>query len=391
MPVEYSAEVNVNGTEFIVSGVVDLAKSPTPTPSITNTVTVTPTITIIPTNTQTATRINTLTPTRTSTSTRTPTITRTPTVTRTLISTSTRTPTVSPTPLSDLTISPGNYSGTMRFDVSNQRIVAYGVIVDGNVIIDGSNVTLIGITVQNSPNRGIDVRGENVVLKEVFVRSTRSHGIHVSTNGVIVENSTIEDAVLEGLSGSQFGSSLKCAIGGSNVQFIGNTIINSHGEGIAITRCYDVLVKNNFVKDGRVPNIYIDNSYNVLVDTNYVRCNNRFSGGLYLGEEVYSGSWGAQLRNITFQGNRVEGCTNGVSYYGSDVGSSILRNITINENEFIFTTKTGIWLDGQSDVVVITNNLIVQASGLYKKIPNGTIYTGNIERRDFPVLPLTIQ
>jgi hypothetical protein len=296
---------------------------------------------------------------------------------------------VTPTPGATV-LAPGLYTGPLRFDTDDQIVSAYGAIVEGGVIIGGDRVTVLGLEVRNAPGRGIDVQGAGAILRDVYVHDSYSHGIHVAARGVLVEGARIERAVLENASGnmaSGFGSALKCALGGQDVVFRGNTIIDSNGEGIAVTRCYDVLIEGNTIIDSRVPNLYIDNSYNVTAQDNVVQCVARFSQGLYLGEERYSGAWGAQLHDVEFNGNRVEGCSNGVAYYGSDVGADVLHNILIANNEFLLTTRTAIYLDGQADNVSIVGNLIVQAAGQYKSVPPGTLYTGNTERRDLLPAP----
>jgi hypothetical protein len=93
-----------------------------------------------------------------------------PTVTASPQPSETPSPTPSPTSAaSDIVLAPGTYTGVMRFATSNQTIRAYGAIVDGSVIVNASGVTIIGLTVRNSPGKGIDVIGANVTLRDVTV------------------------------------------------------------------------------------------------------------------------------------------------------------------------------------------------------------------------------
>jgi hypothetical protein len=195
------------------------------------------------------------------------------------------------------------------------------------------------------------------------------HGIYVDGQHVVVEGSTIYLANMnnEGGSAGAWGSALKVRVGGEDIILRGNTIYHNWGEGIGVTRGVNVVVEDNEVYDNFAVNLYIDNSRDVVVDGNFVHCDpgsgwgqgGRPAPGIGLGEEEYEG-WGAQLRNVTIRNNIVGYCRNGVAYFGSDVGQTVLRDIVIAHNTVVGTPYTPIWLDNQSaqGTTMVVNNLL---------------------------------
>lgn len=259
------------------------------------------------------------------------------------------------------------------------------------VYISGDWINLRGITAQNSARFGIEVDGQHVTVSDVSVRNVQRHGIHISSADVIVEGSTIQNTVLENSDNSMdagFSSALKCAVGCEDVVFRGNTVGGNYGENIAVTRGINVQVLNNIIGDSTAPGIYVDNSYNVLVERNIVTCTGAMgsSPAIYIGEEPYEG-WGAQLHDVTIRNNRVENCRNGVAYFGSDVRDSLLENISITGNIIHLTTNAGIFLEGLASNVTIRDNTIVQAEYLFIFAPEDAEIENNITAASINDLP----
>lgn len=226
---------------------------------------------------------------------------------------------------------PGTY-GAFAVTKSDLTIRA-----EGEVIIDSTS--------QN----GIRVRDEarRVVIDGFIVQRTRSHAILVTGKDITIQNNTVRWSVTENATGSGsditcresgWGSGIKVQVGGENVTIRGNTVYESCGEGIAVTRGIVALIEQNIVYDTFSVNIYVDNSIDVMVRNNHSYCtrNTRFyrggnpARGITLGNESYSG-WGSRLANVSITDNFVDGCR-GVRFYNYFSGS--VPNVSVTGNYF---------------------------------------------------------
>jgi hypothetical protein len=273
---------------------------------------------------------------------------------------------------------PGNYTERIILSIDNITVFGQGARTNKPVLISGKNVSLFGVEVHSTNDIGIDITGTNALIDGVYVHDVLRHGIQARAQGVTVRNSTIERTVLENENGSLssgFSSALKCALGGSQIIFSNNTLANNYGENIAITRCSDVQVIGNNTDGGiYAPSIYVDNSNYVVVANNTVVCSIGQRGGMLIGDENYSGSWGHQLYDIVFDRNSVTYCNNALAAWGNFT----LKNIFISNNEFLFSINTSIYLEGPINNVRVEHNTIIQSQGKYIYPTNRIITQGNI-------------
>lgn len=301
-------------------------------------------------------------------------------------------------PGTTLVINQGVYQEQLRLNVSGAEGSPITVQPAGSVVVTASGdlvpiwitghwINITGIEIHSSNNSGIAVEGNHVVVSNMNVHDTFKHGILVSGQYVTVQQSTIHNVVLENTDAQgSFGSALKCSMGCRDVIFNGNHVYDSYGEAIAVTRGVNVQVIYNQIGNSFAPGLYVDNSYDVVLDHNTVQCTAGMAGAsipsaILLGEENYGG-WGAQLKRVTISNNTVTGCRNAFAYWGSEAGDNILRDVQILNNTFRNLIRTGIYIeaDGVQNVAV-TGNLIQQADGLFFSGPSGVVYEGNTESR----------
>ena len=260
------------------------------------------------------------------------------------------------------------------------------------VVLAGSDLVVEGLEATNAREVGVRVEGQHITLRGMTIHNTHDHGIEINGQHVIVEDSTIFLSNLINQDGSAegWGSGLKVSVGGQDIILRRNTVYHNWGEGIAVTRGVSVVVEDNTVYDNWAVNLYVDNSRDVVVDGNFITCTpgSEFGTpiGIALGEEVYSG-WGAQLANVTLRNNIVGYCRNGVTFFGSDVGESVLRSVIIAHNTIVGTTHTPIWLqnDSAQGGTLVANNLLQRAgggTGLYIQTTAGVASSNNLTSGD---------
>lgn len=268
------------------------------------------------------------------------------------------------------------------------------------VIIDGANsrqdlilvasgrsyISFDGIEVKNSSGQGVTISGSNIILSNIIAHHTQAHGIYFDGQHIIIRNSTVymSNLVNSIRSGVQWGSGFKCRVGGDDILFEYNTSYNNYGEGIAFTRCSNVVARNNIAYDNFSVNLYLDNSHDVTFDKNLVYCtvNSGFEkdgnppAGIAIGEEYYDG-WGAQLARAKITNNIVSSCKGGVVVWNSDVDGG-LDTALIANNTFWNSTGTALsvaYTTAKDKNIRIMNNIIQQSSGKLAWVENRSTVT----------------
>lgn len=195
---------------------------------------------------------------------------------------------------------------------------------------DGAIVSNVDVT---NPNGScIQVRANNVIIDNVYVHGCKEHGIVVSGQNAIIRNSIVTKAVNMGVSCSSsvsWGSGIKGYVGATNLIVDNVNVYNNCGEGIAFTRVVGGEIKNSAVWDNFSVNIYVDNSYNILVEGNLATSTGNASykrdgataRGIALGKEYYSG-WGGQLHDVTVRRNVVFDAVDGIRIFQAESGVS---------------------------------------------------------------------
>lgn len=239
----------------------------------------------------------------------------------------------------------------VRSEVAGAAILdAAGSPAGQPILLTGSHIEVAGFEVRGSDNQCVKASGQGLVLRDLRVHDCVSHGVEIDGQDVLAEGLTIHTTVLEN-EGEQgaWGSALKLSAGAAGVVLRRNLVYHNWGEGIAATRAVDVEIAENRVFDNYSVNIYIDNSYGVLVDANWSSCTadsgferaGSRAAGIALAEEQYEG-WGAQLADVEVRNNLVVSCDRGVIYYGADVPGGGLDHVTIRFNTLWDSVDTAI-------------------------------------------------
>lgn len=258
--------------------------------------------------------------------------------------------------------------------VAGEKVVldAAGKAAGKPIDITGNYIHVQGFEAKGSGNQCADITGDDVVLCNIDAHDCESHGIQIGSQRVWVEGNTIHDAVLENEgapAGQGWGSGLKVRFGGEEVTLVRNRIYHNWGEGLAVTRGINVIVRENLAYDNYSANFYIDNSYDVVVERNMATCvpNSGFerdgkpATAFMIGEEYYDG-WGAQLHDVIVRNNIGVFCNSGFMFWGSDVGGGLL-NGTIVHNTFWGGVGTAISMGGTTTGTVVHNNVAQQPDG----------------------------
>jgi hypothetical protein len=139
-----------------------------------------------------------------------------------------------------------------------------------------------------------------------------------------------------------WGSCIKVSPPGNGVNIIGNRIAPTcYGEAVGVTMGKNVIVKNNIVEDSFLLSYYVDNSENVLVDSNFTYCTKYPQAkAIAIGAERYGSEWNWTnvLKNVTIQNNISNGCMGIYGWYGDT--PTIPTNIKI-QNNTMMNVKTG--------------------------------------------------
>lgn len=195
----------------------------------------------------------------------------------------------------------------------------------GNVVLDGSTLTNIGvamihllgsnisvrnITVNYSDNTGVAfgqvgsgnfILSNDILVENVTVRLARSHGILLGKSPVNpdnplafvprserfhVKNCTVYESINFNTPQSQWGSCIKTH-NTKHTTIEGCIVYNCEGEGINLDFVQSADIRNNVVSDTKAA-IYLDKAEDIMVRNNLVYFTNKSSTGLLLGIEPFS-------------------------------------------------------------------------------------------------------
>lgn len=239
-------------------------------------------------------------------------------------------------------------------------------------------------------NLAFNISGSYLNISGFEVINAISHGIHISGKHVRLSNFSVHDSVTENrnsdgscglINGGGWGSGLSIKYGSEDTRVDNGTIYHNCGEGMATTRALNVTVTHVTSYDNFGGNLYIDNSRDVTLDSNFTYCttNTKFyrdghpANGILIGEEYYSG-WGAQLTNVTLRNNISYGCR-GISFWGTEVSGG-LKGALIAHNTIwkMWNNDTSVYIYNapQNTNIRVINNIL--AGPIYS---SGTITSAN--------------
>ena len=308
---------------------------------------------------------------------------------------------------STLYILPGTYNEQLKILNSGMNgdwitVKPFGgpVVIDlknasnSAVILQGSYINVSNLEVMGSTDICVRSTGNYLKISSLVVHECQTHGIFISGQHVEAVGNTVYATSLVNqarLMPGSWGSAIKVSLGGSDILISGNKVYHNYGEGIAATRGSNVIIRDNTVYDNYSVNIYVDNSFDIRVERNFVAChansgferNGNPATGIALGEEYYEG-WGAQLNHVTITNNIVAFCRRGVYYFGGDASltGTGLKNSTIAYNTLWGSTDTALGImygNGQAGSL-IANNIIWQASNKLAYVENsaGLTFQNNL-------------
>ncbi|MHB8630158.1 MAG: right-handed parallel beta-helix repeat-containing protein [Aggregatilineales bacterium] len=281
-------------------------------------------------------------------------------------------------------------SGSAGLPITIQAVVGQHPVIDLEntradlISVTGSYTVVGGFEVKNSNGNCINLEGQHNIIRDSVIHECYNVGIFTDGQYDTIDSNTVYHASTINSSltlPSGWSSGIKVQVGSAAITISNNTVYNNYGEGIAVTRGTYSTVTGNIAYDNYSVNIYIDNSYNILVENNFTvdHPNGGFlkagnpSEGIALGEEYYAG-WGAQLSNIIIQNNISAFTNHGITYFGNDSGSTNggLKYTTIAFNTLWGSTHSEINLaydTGQIGDLIVDNivgqpdnNLIILAN-----------------------------
>jgi hypothetical protein len=243
--------------------------------------------------------------------------------------------------------------------------------------IAGKYVTVMNLTVQNSPKSNVSAWGASYVkIKNIkstgswaagiLVGATNPGGAHdIEVSGCDVSNCVRVNA---GLSASQWQPGIQtyqC----DAVTVANNNVHQNYGEGIGFCTTTGSKVTGNQVWDNFSVNIYLDNVDSVSVTSNFVygTGDTRFfrgtrgASGISLCVEGVTNPIG--LRNVEISNNTITNCFAGIWYSGFGLGGG-LQNCNISRNTIYKTTGGALlWIDADTRHVgnLIQGNVFQQA------------------------------
>jgi parallel beta-helix repeat protein len=252
--------------------------------------------------------------------------------------------------------------------------------------LQGSYIDISNLEVKRSSGICVNSSGNYLKISGLVVHECQTHGIlingqHVEAVGNTVYATSFSNQARTNTTPGSWGSAIKIGLGGNDILISGNRAYHNYGEGIAATRGSNVMIRGNRVYDNFSVNIYVDNSFNIQAELNFVTChantgferNGSPAAGIALGEEYYEG-WGAQLNHVTITNNIVAFCSRGVYYFGGDssLTGTGLKNSTVAYNTLWGSTNTalGIIYGNAQAGSLITSNIIWQADNKLAYVEN---------------------
>lgn len=304
--------------------------------------------------------------------------------------------TLNSTDASEIRLLSGTY--TENINIERGGITDYPlriIAVPGEqVIFDGSNhtsnpinvkadhVQLVGIEIKNSAANCVRIHDNSqfVRLTNLTVHDCALHGISIQGQHVVVEGSEVylasaNNSKMDGLHGWQSG--LKASVSADDLDLKHNYIHHNYGEGIAVTRASNVRIFQTRVIDNFSGNIYIDNSWDIRIEGNFLACTDDsvFAPGgvkstaIGIGEEAYyDEDWNgdAKLANLEIVNNIAINCKRAITGNSPEVTGGGFDNLLIAYNTFWKSDKTVFSFlpdPAKTQNVRIFNNIIYRDAG----------------------------
>lgn len=279
---------------------------------------------------------------------------------------------------------------TLSTDANVDYTINQSGTTDDPVVVDGAG----------HKRKCVKVLGSFVIVENFIVEGCSGHAIFVKGHDVIIRNNIVRHNVTEngangvcGLKGSGgWASGIKMEYLSYNVTVEDNEVYENCGEGIASTMSHHNLIQNNIVYDNYSINIYVDNSYSVVVFANltYNTGNGYLRDGhvarcFGVGEEDYSNSstfsgWGGnRLNDIWIVNNEGHKCWEGATVGKPENGQYHPLKIVIRGNNF----PDGLWVPiavnrtGSCYDLEVTNNIIWK-NQIYKLCSGGIIFGNSL-------------
>lgn len=231
----------------------------------------------------------------------------------------------------------------------------------------GNPVTLAGGTIAapTTVQQALLVSGSYVVIRDIEVLGGASFGVRVKGHDVTMHAFSVHDSVWEnrgangciGGSGG-WGRGLTFAMTSYNVNVYDGRVYANCGEGLATTQGHDVYFHDLDVFDNFSRNVYIGNSYNVLLERINSYCadpafyrNGQPAKGMGLAIETTNYSTvGNQLYNVTIADSTVTNCQ-GINLY-VEVAGQLPRDVTVRNVCFSGVPAPEVDIPGTNVVVI---------------------------------------
>lgn len=262
---------------------------------------------------------------------------------------------------------------TIKNVAGETPVIDMRATVETGIFILGNYINISGLEIKNV--NGICARfdGTNINISKMTVHHCRDHGVQIQGKQIKFENSKIflADLINQPQNhSSTWPSGLKIRAG-EYITVTNNTIYNNYGEGIGI-RGKHIVLKNNTVYDNFSVNIYVDNSSNVTLDSNFAFCtgntefyrSNHCAINLAAYEEYYSG-WGSNLGQITIINNIAAFGHHNIAlgWYDTRVSQPGVKGALVANNTLWGSSERGfIIFDAPANQNIRVYNNIVQES-----------------------------
>jgi parallel beta-helix repeat protein len=186
---------------------------------------------------------------------------------------------------STVIVATGTYAEFVSIIRSSIAFQAQGATVKG-FYITGSNVTVSGFAINDSPSYGVELRGSNSTIKNNIITRGKSSGIWVSGVNNLIENNDVSKVIQ--LKPDASGGDANCiTFFGSGHVFRGNYCHDIYSDGVLVTDAHidgfqtwnwlsvggvghDVLFEDNYMSfpiNGKIWNME-QGAYNITIKNN---------------------------------------------------------------------------------------------------------------------------
>lgn len=255
----------------------------------------------------------------------------------------------------------------------------------GLVHITGSNITVEGFEVRDSPGRGVVVTQgglpqatSNVTIRNMIVHDNWDSGINVNGTetvhpiNILIEGNEVYDNLVKNTNNVDEGGSGLVFTETRDSVARGNTVYHNLGEGLVAGRfSTNLLLEGNVTYDNDHANLYLVNAVQPIVKGNFVFCtDDRFYWKPYVwkGDTYYKAGKGIQLRSESFDARENQPPP------GS--GEIIINNVVAGCGAN-FDVATQIPGGGLVDAIV-ANNTFVNARGDVGPGVNNVLFEKNL-------------